>query len=253
MMADLRMLQEQSQQLQNLLGALNESLKATNARIDARLDEQTNVTRKAFADQKLVIDNLSNDLRVVREKLDDNNVRIGSLTQEVDALRQAVQQLGSAPRRRLRPDAAGAGTVLAGGVPGPRRRRPLTPSARRPNGRGTARTPTTRRASGTSAILGFEAYVKSFPKSDKADDAQVNIGNAYLNDAKPDRQSRRSVRQGDPQLPERQRDSRGVLQEGARVAEPRPARSRARGVRLRGQDLPRQRRRTSRKAAPRSA
>src|SRR3979490_832237 len=48
MMADIRMLQEQSQQLQILLGALNESLKATNARIDARIDEQNNLTRKAF-------------------------------------------------------------------------------------------------------------------------------------------------------------------------------------------------------------
>jgi hypothetical protein len=29
-------------------------------------DEQTSVTRKAFADQKLSIDNATNDLRVVR-------------------------------------------------------------------------------------------------------------------------------------------------------------------------------------------
>src|SRR5689334_11658221 len=81
LMADLRMLQEQSQQLQNLLAALNESLKAVNARID----QQVEANRKAFADQKLVVDNLSNDVRVIREKLDDNNVRVGSLTQEVEA------------------------------------------------------------------------------------------------------------------------------------------------------------------------
>src|SRR5438093_516222 len=48
LMADIRMLQEQAQQLQNILGALNESIKAVNA----RLDDQTNVSRKAFADQK---------------------------------------------------------------------------------------------------------------------------------------------------------------------------------------------------------
>ena len=28
------------------------------------------------------------------------------------------------------------------------------------------------------AILGFNTYISSFPKSDKADDAQLNIGNA---------------------------------------------------------------------------
>ena len=43
LMADIRMMQEQAQQLQNLLGTLNEALKAVNA----RLDEQTNGTRKA--------------------------------------------------------------------------------------------------------------------------------------------------------------------------------------------------------------
>ena len=77
MMADIRMLQEQAQLLQNLLGTLNETLKAVNA----RLDDQTNATRKAFADQKVIIDTLSSDSRVIREKLDDNNVRLGSLNQ----------------------------------------------------------------------------------------------------------------------------------------------------------------------------
>src|SRR5438132_42719 len=49
MMADLRMLQEQSQLLQNMLGTLAEAIKAVNT----RLDQQGETTRKAFADQKL--------------------------------------------------------------------------------------------------------------------------------------------------------------------------------------------------------
>src|SRR5437867_6144116 len=93
LMADLRMLQEQSQLLQTLLGTLTEALKAVNT----RLDQQTEVNRKAFADSKLVIDNLTNDVRVIREKLDDNNVRVGSLTQEVNSLRQSMQQLATRP------------------------------------------------------------------------------------------------------------------------------------------------------------
>ncbi len=64
MMADIRILQEQSQQLQNLIAALTETIKAVNGRID----EQTAANRKAFADQKLVVDTLANDIRVVREK-----------------------------------------------------------------------------------------------------------------------------------------------------------------------------------------
>ena len=49
------------------------------------------VDGRQFADQKLVIDSLSSDLRVVREKVDDNNVRIGSLTQELESVRRTVQ------------------------------------------------------------------------------------------------------------------------------------------------------------------
>src|SRR5579864_557070 len=87
MMADLRMLQEQAQLLTNLIGQVTDAVKATNTRID----QQIEANRKGLADQKLIIDNLSNDTRVVKERLDDNNVRIGTLTQEVQALRQALQ------------------------------------------------------------------------------------------------------------------------------------------------------------------
>jgi TolA-binding protein len=170
--ADIRMLQEQAQLLQNMLGTLNETLKAVNT----RLDDQNNAMRKAFADQKLLIDNLSSDLRVVREKVDDNNVRIASLTQELDALRQAVQQMAARPA-----------TTDAGAAP-------MQP----PPAAGAAETPTAAPPVGVSpkqlydtawvdytggqwdlAIQGFEAYIRSFPKSEQACDAQVNIGKAY--------------------------------------------------------------------------
>ena len=187
MMADIRMLQEQAQQLQNLLGTLNESLKAANARIEARIDEQTNATRKAFADQKLSIDNLTNDLRVVREKVDDNNVRISSLTQELDALRQAVQQ-PSAPRTTTTAADAGApATAIATGGA-------TTPAAAPPVAVGTSpqRLWDMAYADYTSgqwdlAVQGFDSYIRNFPKSDMADDAQVLIGNSFLNDGKYDK------------------------------------------------------------------
>ena len=182
MMADIRMLQEQSQQLQILLAALNESLKATNARIDARIDEQTNLTRKAFADQKLSIDNVTNDLRVVREKVDDNNVRVSSLTQELDALRQAVQQQAAPRTTTSEPDAAGAGTALAGGATTPAA--PPVAIGTSPQRLWDMADADYAQGQWDLAIQGFEAYVRSFPKSDMADDAQVRIGNSYLQDRK---------------------------------------------------------------------
>ncbi len=172
LMADIRMLQEQSQQLQNLLAALNESLKAVNARID----QQTEANRKAFADQKLVVDNLSNDVRVIREKLDDNNVRVGSLTQEVEALRQGLQQ-AARPATSNDPDAGGGTTSVP--VTGP-------PPA-------VGQSPQKMYDSANSdymagqydlAIIGFQEFIKAFPRSELADDAQVAICNAYLNDHK---------------------------------------------------------------------
>lgn len=168
LMADIRILQEQSQQLQNLLGALNESLKAVNA----RLDQQTEATRKAFADQKLVVDNLSNDVRVIREKLDDNNVRIGSLTQEVEALRQGLQQ-AMRPATTNDPDTAASGAASPPTIGGP----------------SVGQSPQKTYDSANSdymagqydlAIIGFQEFIKAFPKSELADDAQVSICNAYL-------------------------------------------------------------------------
>jgi tol-pal system protein YbgF len=179
MMADIRMLQEQAQLLQNALASVTEALKAVNARMDSRFDEQTTMTRKALADQKVVIDAISHDLGAVREKLDDNTTRVGTLSQEVDALRQLVQQ-GSLSRPSV-PDAVD--TAAAAAPP------PDSPAA-----------PPSAPALGTSprsswdaaygdytlgqyelAVAGFEAYIRNFPKSDLADDAQVYIGNSYLN------------------------------------------------------------------------
>ena len=181
LMADLRMLQEQSQLLQNLIGSVTDTLKAVNT----RLDQQAETTRKAFADQKLVIDNLTNDVRIIREKLDDNNVRVGSLTQEVESLRQSMQQMGSRPSGTsdAEPPAAGASS---GGAP----------QAGGPPNAGVSVSPQKLFDSAQGdyysgqydlAILGFGDYIKSFPKSDMADDAQVNICMAYLQDGKNDK------------------------------------------------------------------
>jgi tol-pal system protein YbgF len=180
LMADIRMLQEQAQQLQNILGALNESIKAVNA----RLDDQTNITRKAFADQKLIIDTLGSDSRVTREKLDDNNVRLGSLSQELNALRQAIDQLSTRSTPTTSPDtdpaAAPGGTTspATGAAPvvavSPQK---MQDSAMADYAIGEY----------DLAIEGFQAYIKNFPRSDWADDAQVNICNAYINQGKYDK------------------------------------------------------------------
>jgi tol-pal system protein YbgF len=200
MMADLRMLQEQSQILQNLIGSMMQRMDDAVTKLNQRLDEQGNSTRKSFADQKLVIDGLSNDLRVVREKVDDNNVRIGSLGQEVETLRRAVQQINLPP-----PSVDQTASAALGGAPGvppigaglAAPGEPVDPATidlppNIPLGASPQRIYDTAWGDYTGgqydlAISGFQAYIMTAPTSDMADNAQVFIGNSYLQDGQNER------------------------------------------------------------------
>lgn len=182
MMADLRILQEQSQQLQNLINALSESLKAINQAVNQRLDDQTNMSRKAFADQKLVIDSVSSDLRVLREKVDDNSVRVGSIGQELDALRQTVAALNARPSG-FEPD----GSAAAGAAPGVPASPPLAGAA------GVGASPQKLLDGAMAdyyagqydlAILGLDSYIKTFPQSPQADYAQFHVGGSHTQQGK---------------------------------------------------------------------
>ena len=86
MMADIRMLQEQGNRLHLMLGTLDQTLQT----LLSRLDEQDDAARRAFADQRLMVDNLTGGVRVIREKVDETNVRVSSLSQELEALRLAI-------------------------------------------------------------------------------------------------------------------------------------------------------------------
>src|SRR4029079_9796387 len=106
LLAEIRMLQEQVQQLQAMIGTLTDAQKT----VITRLDEQATGSRKAIADQTLAITNMGDNVRVLREKADETNVRISTVSQEIDALRQAI---ASQPAQTAVP----AGTV-PGGEPG---------------------------------------------------------------------------------------------------------------------------------------
>ena len=181
LMADIRMLQEQSQLLQNMLASLTDIVKVLSTHLDQRFDQQNGTLVKGFADQKLLLDTLSNDARVIRERLDDNNVRIGSLTQEIEALRSAMQQR---PATTFEPDpnaAATTGVPPAGGSP------PSPAVGVSPQKMQEAAQADYAAGQYALAIDGFEAYIKNFPRSDWADDAQLFICKSYLLDGKNDK------------------------------------------------------------------
>jgi tol-pal system protein YbgF len=187
MMADIRMLQEQSQQLQQLLATLADAIKG----VTARIDEQAGVTRKAFADQKLQTDTLGGDIRVLREKLDETNVRLTSLSQDVEGLRDAIPQ----PVPPTAPAATPGETATEEGTPAPGAPTsagaavPVAPTGTAATGMTPRRLYETAYADYTAgqwslAIQGFETYLKTYPKSELADDAQYYIGESYAGDSK---------------------------------------------------------------------
>lgn len=192
MMADIRMLQEQTQQLQQQLTAALASLGDNLKAIATRLDEQNNQSRKSLADQKLVVDQFGSDLRVVRERVDETNVRITSLSQEVEALRLAIPQF---PPSSMAPSDPG-GTPAAGLSGSPTGASPSPPSAPSPApvapsspAMSPQRLYDTAWADFTAGqwalcIQGFDTYLKSYSRTDNADDAQFYIGECHFSDGK---------------------------------------------------------------------
>ena len=171
-MADIRMLQEQTQQLAIALAGLNDALKTLNT----RMDKQDETARKAFADNRLVVENMGADLRVIRERTDETNVRINTLNQEIDALRDSMTQLQSSgvgvPAVPVDPNAPDAGV-------------PATPTTG-PSAVGVSPTRMYETAFAdyaagqwSLAISGFEQFLKTFPKSEMADEAQLTIGDTH--------------------------------------------------------------------------
>ena len=171
MMAEIRMLQEQQTQILQAVATLADTLKV----MTTKIDDGTGAARKGFADQKVLVDGVAENVRVLREKADDTNVRLSTMSQELESLRQTIASMStSAP-------------VPPTGVSGD-----PTLSAQPPA------TPATNPSSNVSpqkawdaafndytggqydlAIAGFEFYLKNFPTSPRAGEAQLNIGNSY--------------------------------------------------------------------------
>jgi tol-pal system protein YbgF len=192
MMATLQMLQEQAQQLAISVAALQQALEATNTALNARIDEATNDTRKGFADQRLLIDNISSDVRVVRSSTDDTNVRIASLREELEAVRATVLAMQAPPPVAFPVDPnADPNTVPApsAGAPSTPGAAPVSPAAPPPPsiaGLSPTRMFETARADyfgaqWSVAIAGFDQFIKAFPRSELADDAQFLIAESQFN------------------------------------------------------------------------
>lgn len=181
MAAELRMLQEQNQQLSLALAQLTETLKAVNARLDANEQFQ----QRRFADQEVLVKTVGSDLSAIRERTQDTDRRLRSLSDEIDALRKTflslpalLTQAQAPPIDPANPDAPPAPAGVPGVPPSP----PPPALALPPTaGLSPNRMYDTAFSDYTSAqyalaITGFQQLVDTFPQSERADDAQYFIG-----------------------------------------------------------------------------
>ena len=176
MSAELRMLQEQTQQLALTLTQIGDAIKALNARLDASDKE----AQQRFADQKLLIQKLSDDVSAVRERSQDTDTRLRKLADEVEALRSTITTLPSL----ISSGAAGASpdpTPLDPNAPPPAPSAATSPSV---IGLSPSRMLDTAKSdyfagSYASAVSGFESLLKTFPTSEAAAEAQFMLGETY--------------------------------------------------------------------------
>jgi len=199
MTADLRILQEHVSRLQLAVNRLDEQATETTRRIDA-----VNAAGvKGFADQQLLINQLASTLTSVRERLDDNSVRVSQLGQEFTAVREGLRLLTDQINRLvgllqppIDPTAAGTSTPAGPAAP-PASSQPASPAA-------AAAAPSTATpplapvimpssagrifsvaqgdyysARYDNAIEGFREVIQSYPTAPDAAIAQFQIGESY--------------------------------------------------------------------------
>jgi len=173
LMAEIRMLQEQNAQLQQLLGNLQDALKT----VSTKIDDQSAATRKAMADQTLAVNGIGDNVRVLREKTDETNVRLSTVGQEVEALRQSIASQPS-PQTVSGVTGGESGTPASGGTPTPP---PVstTPGTVSPQRMYEASYDDYTAGRFDLAIQGFQGFIQAFPRLANAADAQYNIGMSY--------------------------------------------------------------------------
>lgn len=175
MMADIRMLQQQTQELAVAIATVTQALQDSVKALNQRLDQANDTTRKGFADQKVIIDDMGKDLRAIRERVDDTNVRVSNVREELEALRSSIP-VGAPPAPpplSTDPNAPPAPAPTTG--PPPPSTAGLSPTR-------MFDTAMADYAAGqfTLAVTGFEAFLRTFPRSEMADDAQFQIGESYF-------------------------------------------------------------------------
>src|SRR6478752_7299568 len=178
--ADLRILQEQVQQLRVAVNALAEQTKATNTRIDA----QAEAARKNYADELQLVRELSASVEALGQKVQSNSAQVTKLSQELPPLRDGLNML-----QPMTPADPNASTGAAGATGAP----PPAGGSAPPGSAAIPPSPATywNAAMGyyavgqwDLAVEAFKDFIQKFPNSPDAADAQFFTGESYYQSGK---------------------------------------------------------------------
>lgn len=117
-LAELRILQEQTQKLQQSLNSLvdqvkdlKENLKTVNTRIDGQNDQAL----KNTADVRDLLQALSHSVQTLEQRVGENTIRTQQVEQEIAPIRQGLTKLSDALAQALQALPGGAGAAAAAG------------------------------------------------------------------------------------------------------------------------------------------
>ena len=174
-MADLRILQMQTQELALMVATLTKALDD----MALSVTDQAAVNRQSFADSRLLVDTVANSIRVLREKVDDTNVRISSFSQEIEALRVSIPRFPVTVDDSETTESEGEQVSTSSPEPPIPTNPGISPQRLYDNAWADYST-----GQWSLAIAGFDTYIKTFPRSDLTDDAQFYIGETHYNDGR---------------------------------------------------------------------
>jgi len=184
MTADLKILQQQNQELANTLVQVIQLLNDTTKALSTRIDQTNEAIRKGFADQSLTLNTTAGDVRKTLAQTQDAATRLGELKEEVEALRTSIpamlSRLTPPPDPSFAPDPNAVSAAGGAAPPGPVQ---VPPSTLGLSPERMFNTALSDYGGGNyvAAIQGFQEFIKTFPTSPRADDAQQYIGDSeYL-------------------------------------------------------------------------
>jgi tol-pal system protein YbgF len=172
-LAELRQIQAQLAQLQTAQEALKSAVEA----VSAGATEQQDSLRKTFADSKIALERVQQDMSILSERIDETNSRLGGLREDMAALRQSREPIVIPETVPVPGEASTPGQAPAAEAPAPPPALPAGPSVI--DIYNEARNDYTQGRYGL-AISGFKDVLELDKKGDLGDNAHYWMGECYL-------------------------------------------------------------------------